>query len=94
MKAGKEGVMKRIVGSIAAAALTVVIGGSAPAHAASPGASCVGQALSVYGPAFGADLGEQISLEARDPEAFLGTVNLGAWTAGFAQADRADCPEE
>jgi hypothetical protein len=94
MKAGKEEVMKRMVGAIAAAAFVVGIGGSQPALAASPSASCVGQALSVYGPAFGADIGAQISLEARDPEAFLGTANLGRWTAGFAQADRAACPEE
>lgn len=38
--------------------------------------SCIGQQLSVYGPAFGADLGAAVSCEARHPEVF-GTPNLG-----------------
>ena len=45
-----------------------VLAMAAPAQASSPTASCIGQQLSVYGPAFGADLGAAVSSEARNPE--------------------------
>ena len=71
----------------------VVLGSPLAADAAAPAASCVGQALSVFGPAFGSSLGQQVAFEAQHPEV-LGAPNLGAAVAGLTQADRADCPEE
>ena len=64
---------------------------AAPAQASSPTASCIGQQLSVYGPAFGADLGAAVSYEARHPEV-LGTPNLGGWTNVAARSPRNACP--
>jgi hypothetical protein len=62
-----------------------------PRQASSPAASCIGQQLSVYGPAFGADLGAAVSYEARNPEV-LGTSNLGGWTNVAARSARGACP--
>jgi len=76
-----------IVGIGAVAALVLPV----PAQASSPTASCIGQQLSAYGPAFGADLGAAVSHEARNPEV-LGTSNLGGWTNVAARADRDACP--
>lgn len=76
-----------IVGIGAVAALAP----PAPAQASWPTASCIGQQLSVYGPAFGADLGAAVSYEARNPEV-LGTSNLGGWTSVAARAPRDACP--
>lgn len=59
----------------------------------SPTASCIGQQLSVLGPAYGAELGAAVSFEARNPEV-LGVQQLGGWTSQTAQADRAACPVE
>ena len=78
---------------------SIVVGLSAlatsatPAMAVSPQASCVGQALSMYGPAFGRDLGQQISFEARNPET-IGAPTFGAGVSFVAHADRTGCPEE
>jgi hypothetical protein len=68
-----------------------VLAMGAPAQASSPTASCIGQQLSVYGPAFGADLGAAVSYEARIPEV-LGTSNLGGWTNVAARSPRNTCP--
>ena len=68
-----------------------VLAMAAPAQASSPTASCIGQQLSVYGPAFGADLGAAVSSEARNPEV-LGTSNLGGWTSVAARSPRDACP--
>ena len=73
------------IGAVAVVALP------APAQASSPTASCIGQQLSVYGPAFGADLGAAVSFEARNPEV-LGTTNLGGWTNVAARSARDACP--
>ena len=73
------------IGAVAALALPV------PAHASSPTASCIGQQVSVFGPAFGADLGAAVSFEARNPEV-LGTSNLGGWTSAAARSARDACP--
>jgi hypothetical protein len=64
---------------------------AAPAQASSSTASCIGQQLSVYGPAFGADLGAAVAYEARNPEV-LGTSNLGGWTNVAARSPRNACP--
>ena len=52
---------------------------AAPAQASSSTASCVGQQLSTYGPANGAELGAAVSFEARNPSV-LGVVE--PWRAG------------
>lgn len=78
-----------IVGIGAAVALALPL----PARASASSASCVGQQLSVLGPAYGAELGAAVSLEARNPEV-LGVQHLGDWTSQAAQADRTDCPIE
>jgi hypothetical protein len=64
---------------------------AAPAQASSPTASCIGQQLSTYGPAFGPDLGAAVSYEARNPEV-LGTDNLGGWVNVAARSPRNACP--
>jgi len=69
----------------------VALGLPVPAYASSPTASCIGQQLSAFGPAFGADLGAAVSYEARNPEV-LGTSNLGGWTNVAARAERDACP--
>ncbi|MEX0985116.1 MAG: hypothetical protein WD096_08705 [Actinomycetota bacterium] len=79
---------------IATAALGLVIAGAVPAQASSGAASCIGQALSTFGPAYGAALGAQIAYEAHNAGTIFGTRNLGAAVGAIAQADRAACPEE
>ena len=64
-----------------------------PAQASTPAASCIGQQLSVLGPAYGAELGAAVSSEARHP-GILGVQHLGDWASATAQADRTDCPVE
>jgi hypothetical protein len=64
-----------------------------PANAASPGASCVGQELSVLGPALGSELGAVVAFEARNPE-LEGRPNFGDEASELAHADRTACPEE
>ena len=76
-----------VVGMGAAAVLAT----AAPAHASSPTASCIGQQLSVYGPAYGADLGAAVSYEARNPSV-LGASNLGGWASVAARSPRDACP--
>ena len=76
---------------IVGAGAVAVVAMAAPAQANSPTASCIGQQLSVSGPAFGADLGVAVSYEARHPEV-LGTPNLGGWTNVAARAPRNGCP--
>jgi hypothetical protein len=78
---------------IAALAIAAPIAIASPAAAASTGASCVGQALSAFGPAFGSDLGHQIAFEAQNPET-VGGATLGAVVSFVAQADRSACPQE
>jgi hypothetical protein len=73
------------LGGIAVLAMT------APAGASSPTASCIGQQLSVYGPAYGSELGSAVSFEARNP-GVLGTANLGGWTNVAARSPRDTCP--
>jgi hypothetical protein len=68
-----------------------VLATAAPAQASSPTASCIGQQLSTYGPAYGAELGAAVSFEARNPEV-LGTSNLGGWTSVAARSPRNACP--
>ena len=64
-----------------------------PASGAPSGASCVGQALSVFGPTFGSDLGAQIAFEARNPDT-IGGGNFGEVVSSVARADRQACPGE
>jgi len=73
------------VGAIAVLAM------AAPAEASSPTASCIGQQLSTYGPAYGAELGAAVSFEARNPSV-LGTSNLGGWVDVAARSPRDACP--
>lgn len=76
-----------IVGSGTLAVLAM----AAPVQASSPTASCIGQQLSTYDPAYGADLGAAVSFEARNPSV-LGTSNLGGWTSVAARSPRNACP--
>jgi hypothetical protein len=78
---------------IVAAAMSFALGTSVPAFAASPSASCVGQEISVFARALGADLGAAIAFEARHPE-LEGLRNLGEEFRFFAHGDRQDCPTE
>lgn len=73
------------IGAVAAVVLPI------PAQASSPTASCIGQQLSVFGPAYGAQLGAAVSYEARNPEV-LGASNLGGWTSVAAQSPLDSCP--
>jgi len=73
------------IAAIASLALPV------PAQASSPTASCIGQQLSVYGPTYGAELGEAVSYEARNP-VVLGSSNLGGWVNVAARSPRDACP--
>jgi len=75
------------IGTVAVLAL------AAPAQASSPTASCIGQQVSTYGPAYGAELGAAVSYEAQNPDV-LGTSNLGGWTSVAARAQRDACPVE
>jgi hypothetical protein len=50
----------RTRGWIVAIGTVAVLAMAAPAQASSPRASCIGQQLSVYGSAFGADLGAAV----------------------------------
>jgi len=75
------------IGALAALALPV------PAQASAPAASCIGQQLSMLGPAYGAELGAAVSFEARNPEV-LRVQHLGGWTSQTALADRGVCPVE
>lgn len=68
-----------------------VLAMAAPAQASSSTASCIGQQLSSYGPAYGAELGAAVSFEARNPSV-LGTSNLGRWTNVAARSPRDACP--
>ena len=68
-----------------------VLAMAAPAQASSPTASCIGQQLSTFGPAYGADLGAAVSYEARNPSV-LETSNLGGWTSVAARSPRDACP--
>ena len=73
--------------------LSVVALSATPAMATAPRASCVGQALSVFGPSSGREIGQQISFEARNPET-IGAPTFGAGVSFVAHADGTDCPEE
>jgi hypothetical protein len=53
----------------------------------------VGQEISVFARALGADLGAAIAFEARHPE-LEGLRNLGEEFRFFAHGDRQDCPTE
>ena len=73
------------VGTVAVLAM------AAPAQASTPTASCIGQQLSTFGPAYGADLGAAVSYEARNPSV-IGVANLGGWTSVAARSPRGACP--
>jgi hypothetical protein len=76
---------------IAGIGVATVLATAAPANASSPTASCIGQQLSVYGPAYGRELGAAVSFEARNPDV-LGTSTLGGWVNVAARSPREACP--
>lgn len=77
--------------SIVGIGTLAVLAMAAPVRASSPSVSCIGQQLSVYGPAYGSELGAAVSFEARNPSV-LGTSNLGGWTSVAARSPRDACP--
>ena len=83
--------MNRIRRSIVTAGIVAAVMLPGTALASSPGASCIGQQLSVYGPAYGAALGAQVAYEARDPGS-IGVSRLGEWVSWAARSDRTACP--
>jgi hypothetical protein len=80
-------------GWIVAMGIVALVGVAAPANAAAPPASCIGQELSALGPALGPDLGAVVSFEARNPE-LEGRRNFGDEVSSSATSDTTACPEE
>ena len=76
-----------------AGAMAIALVAPTAARASSPTASCLGQQLSTFGPAYGAELGAAVSSEARHPGT-IGVVRLGDWTSAAARADRNACPTD
>lgn len=84
--------MRRRIAVMVGSVLVVLIAG-APAQAATPQASCVGQEVAELAPALGSEFGAVVAFEARNP-GLEGRKSFGEEISGLAAADRSACPTE